>query len=140
MGSNVINKGNNFGKIALHYAVVNAGVDHDITLALIGLLLDHGSDPDSKDRLNRTPLFCAINERSLSEPLKRKIVDKLIEYNCDPLNLYELKQFGTDFTLKQISRACLLRSGSHEATNRFECLPKHLKSYLDIELIALKKT
>ena len=139
MRSDVINWANNFGKTPLHYAVVNNGADPNTTLSLISLLLESGSDPNSKDRLKRTPLYCAINERSFSDQLKQKIIDTLIQYDCDPLNLYELRQFGAGFTLKQISRTCLLRSGSLDSRNCFESLPKELKSYLNIELVELKK-
>ena len=104
----------------------------------MSLLLDNGCDPDARDRLQRTPLFCALSEQSFSTELKYKIVDKLIEANCDPLNLYELNQFRSDFTLKQLSRSCLLKSSPIVAKNLSNLLPKPLNSYLNIKLISMR--
>ncbi|CAG2172966.1 unnamed protein product [Oppiella nova] len=66
----IINERNLFGKTALHYAVVNIG-SVDTMLSLISLMMESGCNPDSRDRLNRTPLFCLFNEQSICERNKR---------------------------------------------------------------------
>ncbi|CAG2112835.1 unnamed protein product [Medioppia subpectinata] len=88
---NIINKRNNFGKTALHYAVVNIE-DVKTVLSLISLLMDSGCDPDCRDRLNRTPLFCAFNERSICEQNKRLLTRNL-------KNFFESKS-GLSFSSK----------------------------------------
>ena len=111
------------------------GTDGKTLLSLMSLLLENGADPDSRDRLNRTPLFCAITEQSFPNELKKKIVDKLIQSDCDPLNTYQFRQFGTGFTLKQLSRNCLIENYSILLNYFCDYLPQELKTYLDIKLI-----
>ncbi|XP_054152471.1 ankyrin repeat-containing protein kinase A-like [Oppia nitens] len=130
---NILNKQNKFGKTALHYAVVNIGFTAPVMLVLIDLLLDSGCDPNARDRLNRTPLFCVFNEFNVCEKIKRQIILKLLESGADPLNLYQFKSFIGTFTLKQLSRQCLLRNNCVKTLQQiYNNLPQELISYLSV--------
>lgn len=156
---NLINQKNHFGKTVLHYAIAIPSIvfHHNETtsssmLSLIDLLIEFGVHVDSHDFKHKTPLYCAICEQVKTDQLKLVIL-KLIQFNCDQLNLFQCDQIMKQFddnkmlssklrpTLKQLCRCQMIKHYDRliqlDDSQLKQFLPQEIIYYLKRKLIMI---
>ncbi|RWS17999.1 uncharacterized protein B4U79_06510 [Dinothrombium tinctorium] len=132
-----VNMRNNFGKCALHYAVL-LQADH-LAVSLIHLLLAHGADPDVVDAKQRTSFFYPLSElkffltttgRSFDSPF----LSIFLQSNCDKLNYNQI--IGKVSTLKELCREFIQKNDTFKnKVSQFAMLPHELQLYLKRRIV-----